>query len=157
MQKITPFLWYDNQAEEAANFYASVFKNVKITEVRRYPPNHPNGMADKVLTVSFNIEGQDFVGLNGGPYYKTTPGISFFVNCETQAEVDELWDKLGDGGSLMQCGWITDKFGITWQIVPSVLGKLLNDPDPVKAGRVMQAMMPMTKLDIAKLEAAYKG
>ena len=155
MQKITPFLWFDTQAEEAANFYTSLFKNSKIGEIRRYGDAgpRPKGM---VLTVTFSIEGQEFVALNGGPHYSFTPAISLFVNCETQAEVDRLWDQLCAGGKPNQCGWVTDKFGVTWQIIPTMLGKLLADPDPKKASRVMQAMLQMNKIDIERLEQAYR-
>lgn len=155
MQKITPFLWFDTQAEEAANFYTSIFKNAKIKEVRRYGDAGPRPKGT-VLTVTFEIEGQEFVGLNGGPHYQFTPAISLFVNCKDQAEVDELWNKLADGGKPNQCGWITDKFGVTWQIIPAILGKLLGDPDPKKASRVMQAMLQMGKIDVQRLEEAYR-
>lgn len=155
MQKITPFLWFDTQAEEAANFYTSIFKNSKIKEVRRYGDAGPRPKGT-VLTVTFEIEGQEFVGLNGGPHYQFTPAISLFVNCKDQAEVDDLWTKLADGGKPNQCGWITDKFGVTWQIIPAILGKLLGDPDPKKASRVMQAMLQMGKIDVQRLEQAYQ-
>ena len=150
MNKITPFLWFDSQAEEAMKFYASVFKNAKIGEVSRGPDG-------KAFSVSFQLEGQDFLALNAGPQFKFTEAISFFVSCETQAEVDEYWEKLtADGGEESMCGWLKDKFGLSWQIVPSILGQLIGGPDPVKAGRAMQAMLQMKKLDIAKLRQAYE-
>jgi predicted 3-demethylubiquinone-9 3-methyltransferase (glyoxalase superfamily) len=158
MQKITPFLWFDNQAEEAMNFYVSIFKNSKVLSVQRYgkesaqASGRPEGSA---MTASFLIEGQEFVALNGGPVFKISPAISFVVNCETQAEVDEYWKKLTAGGEEVQCGWLTDKFGVSWQIVPTALSKLLGHPDPAKSGRVMQAMLQMKKIDIAKLQRAY--
>ena len=153
MQKITPFLWFDNQAEEAMNFYVSIFKNSKILTVNRYGEGAPLPKGT-VLTASFMLNGQEFIVLNGGPMYSFSQAISFVVNCETQEEVDEYWEKLSAGGEQLQCAWLTDKFGVTWQIVPTQLGKLLSDPDPVKAGRVMQAMMKMNKIDIAALKRA---
>lgn len=159
MQKITPFLWFDNQAEEAMNFYISIFKNSKVLNVNRYGEEgaevsgRPKG---SIMTASFLLDGQQFVALNGGPVFKFTPAISFVVNCETQEEVDDLWTKLSAGGEEGQCAWLTDKFGVSWQIVPNALGKLLSDPDPVKAGRVMQAMLKMKKIDIAGLMRAYE-
>ena len=158
MQKITPFLWFDNQAEEAMNFYVSIFKNSKILGVQRYGAEGADASGRKqgsVMTASFQLNGQEFVVLNGGPVYKITPAISFVVNCETQAEVDEMWAKLTAGGEEVQCGWLIDKFGVSWQIVPVQLGKLLGDPEPAKAGRVMQAMLQMKKIDIAGLQRAY--
>lgn len=158
MQKITPFLWFDNQAEEAMNFYVSIFKNSKVLSVQRYGAEGAEVSAmpkGSVMTANFQLNGQEFVALNGGPIYKITPAISFVVNCETQAEVDEMWAKLTAGGEEVQCGWLTDKFGVSWQIVPVQLGKLLGDSDPVKAGRVMQAMLQMKKIDIAGLQRAY--
>jgi predicted 3-demethylubiquinone-9 3-methyltransferase (glyoxalase superfamily) len=155
-QKITPFLWFDNNAEEAANFYTSTFKNSKITDVRRHGDAGP-GLKGSVLTISFQIAGQDFVGLNGGPHFKFTPAISFFVSCETQAEVDDLWGKLLAGGQATQCGWLTDKFGVSWQIIPKALGEMLGDKDAAKSQRVMQSMMKMVKIDVEKLKAAYDG
>ncbi len=154
MQKITPFLWFNGQAEEAAKFYVSIFKNSKVGRVSRYGDAGP-GPKGSVMSVTFQLEGQEFFALNGGPQYSFTPAISFFVNCETQPEVDELWDKLSAGGRTDQCGWLQDKFGLSWQIVPIVLGKLLGDKDPQKASRVMQAMLKMTKLDIKGLQQAY--
>ncbi len=156
MQKITPFLWYDGNAEEAMNFYVSIFKNSKVGNVTRCGDHGP-GPKGSVLTATFQLEGQEFMALNGGPMYKFSPAISFFVNCENQAEVDDLWERLSAGGAKVQCGWLQDKFGVSWQIIPTTLGKLLNDPDPVKAGRVMQAMMQMTKIEIDKLKKAYDG
>lgn len=150
MQKITPFLWFDNNAEEAMKFYVSIFKNSKIVSTTPGPDG-------KVMMGTFELEGQQFHMLNGGPRFKFTEAISLFVNCETQAEVDQLWDKLSQGGEIQMCGWLKDKFGLAWQIIPSVLGKLMGDKDPAKAGRVMQAMLQMKKIDIAKLQAAYNG
>lgn len=154
MQKITPFLWFDNQAEEAINLYVSVFKNSKILSMSRYGEAGP-GPAGTVMTATFQLEGQEFMALNGGPDHKFTEAISLFVDCETQEEVDELWEKLSEGGEQGPCGWLKDRFGLSWQIIPSVLGELLGDPDPVKSQRVMQAMLQMRKIDIAGLKAAY--
>jgi len=154
MQKITPFLWFDNNAEEAARFYTSVFKNSKILKVARYGDAGP-GPKGSVMTVSFQIEGQPFVALNGGPQFKFTEAVSFVVNCETQKEVDEFWKKLSAGGEEGPCGWLKDKFGLSWQVVPTILEKLIADPDPVKSQRVMKAMLKMKKLDIAALQRAY--
>jgi len=154
MQKITPFLWFDGNAEEAMNLYVSVFKNSKIVSVRRYGDAGP-GPKGSVMTGTFQIEGQEFYALNGGPKYKFTPAISLFVSCETQQEVDELWEKLSAGGHKDQCGWLQDKFGLSWQIIPAALGKMLGDKDPQKANRVMQAMLKMNKIDILKLKQAY--
>jgi predicted 3-demethylubiquinone-9 3-methyltransferase (glyoxalase superfamily) len=150
MQKITPFLWFDNQAEEAMNFYTSIFKNAKKGTISRYGEAGP-GPAGSVLTASFELEGLQFTALNGGPHFKFTEAISFQVSCETQEEVDYFWDRLSEGGQTSQCAWLKDKFGLSWQ------PKYLTDPDPAKANRVMQAMLQMTKIDIAKLEEAYKG
>ena len=154
MQKITPFLWFDNNAEEAMNFYISVFKNSKITSITRYGEAGP-GQKGTVMTGIFQIEEQEFYALNGGPNYSFTPAISLFVNCESQQEIDELWEKLSEGGKKDRCGWLTDKFGLSWQIVPSVLGKLLHGPDPEKSNRVMKAMLKMNKLDIRQLQQAF--
>jgi predicted 3-demethylubiquinone-9 3-methyltransferase (glyoxalase superfamily) len=154
MQKITPFLWFDGNAEDAMNFYVSVFKKSKVVSVRRYGKAGP-GKEGSVMTGTFQIEGQEFFVLNGGPQYKFTPAISLFVNCETQQEVDELWDKLSAGGRKDRCGWLQDKFGLSWQIIPSDLGKLLGDKDPKKASSVMQAMLQMDKIDIKTLKQAY--
>ena len=155
MQKITPFLWFNDQAEEAMNFYTSIFKNSKIGSVSRYGEGGP-GPQGSVMTATFELDGQEFMALNGGPLFTFTEAISFFVNCETQAEVDELWEKLTEGGEEAQCGWLKDKYGLSWQIVPSALGELLNDPDAEKAGRVMNAMLQMKKIDVAGLRAAYE-
>lgn len=155
MQKITPFLWFDTQAEEAMRFYVSIFKNSKVGTIARYGDAGP-GPKGSVMTASFELDGQQFTALNGGPLFKFTEAISFQVSCEDQAEVDELWDNLSDGGK-GQCGWLKDRFGVSWQIVPSVLAELINDPDPKKSRRVVEAMLQMTKLDIAKLRAAYDG
>jgi predicted 3-demethylubiquinone-9 3-methyltransferase (glyoxalase superfamily) len=156
VQKITPFLWFDGRAEEAVQFYTSIFKNSKVGEVRRYGDAGP-GPKGSVMTASFQIEGQDFIALNGGPLFKFTPAISFFVDCETQREVDELWEKLSAGGEIQQCGWLTDRFGISWQIIPKALGELMGDKDPKKAQRVMQAMLKMVKIDVEGLKRAYEG
>jgi predicted 3-demethylubiquinone-9 3-methyltransferase (glyoxalase superfamily) len=154
MQKITPFLWFDGNAEEAMNFYVSVFKKSKVVSVRRYGKAGP-GPEGSVMTGTFQIGDQEFFVLNGGPKYKFTPAISLFVNCEGQKEVDDLWEKLSAGGRKDRCGWLQDKFGVSWQIIPSDLGKLLSDKDPTKAGSVMQAMLQMDKIDIDKLKQAY--
>jgi predicted 3-demethylubiquinone-9 3-methyltransferase (glyoxalase superfamily) len=154
MQKITPFLWFDGKAEEAMNFYVSIFKNSKVVRVTRYGEAGP-GPKGTVMSATFQLEGQDFYALNGGPQYSFTPAISFFVSCETQQEVDELWEKLSAGGRKDRCGWLQDKYGLSWQIIPSVLGKLLQDKDPEKAKRVMQAMLQMSKIDIKGLQQAY--
>ena len=156
MQKITPFLWFDNNAEEAVAFYTTIFKNSKIIDVARYEVDSP-GQTGKVMTATFQLEGQEFMGLNGGPEFKFTEATSFYVNCETQEEVDELWEKLTEGGEESQCGWLKDKFGLSWQIIPTVLGELLGDKDPEKAGRVMNAMLQMQKIDIKTLQDAYAG
>jgi predicted 3-demethylubiquinone-9 3-methyltransferase (glyoxalase superfamily) len=155
MNKVTTFLWFDDRAEDAMNFYLSVFKNAKAGEVHRYGAGSPKPGA--VLTASFEIEGQSFMALNGGPHYKLTPAVSLFVSCKDQAEVDALWDKLSAGGEVLQCGWVTDKFGLTWQIVPSGLLELLQGPDPARSARAWGAMMQMKKLDIAAVRAAYQG
>jgi len=155
MQKITPFLWFDNQAEEAIKFYTSIFKNSKIVSATRYGDAGP-GPKGTVMSATFELEGQEFMALNGGPQYKFTEAISFFVNCKTQEEVDDLWKKLSEGGEEGPCGWLKDKFGLSWQIIPTVLGELLSDPDPVKSQRVMQAMLQMKKIDTAKLKQAYE-
>jgi len=151
MKKITPFLWFDTQAEEAMNFYISIFKNSKVLNIA---PGQ-NGIAS---TVSFELEGQEFIALNAGPHFKFNEAISMFVNCQTQEEVDELWNKLtADGGEESQCGWLKDKYGLSWQIVPSALGELLGDKDAEKANRVLQAMLQMKKIDIKMLKQAYEG
>jgi predicted 3-demethylubiquinone-9 3-methyltransferase (glyoxalase superfamily) len=156
VQKITPFLWFDNQAEEAMNFYVSIFKNSKVLGVTRYGEAGP-GPKGTVMTARFQLEGQEFVALNGGPHFKFTEAISFVVNCETQKEVDEYWEKLlADGGKTQQCGWLKDKFGLSWQIVPTVLVEMLQEKDPEKSQRVMQVMMQMVKIDIQGLKQAYE-
>ena len=154
MQKITPFLWFDGKAEEAMNFYVSVFKNSKVVRVSRYGAAGP-GPKGTVMSATFQLDGQDFFALNGGPQFTFSPAISFFVNCETQQEVDELWEKLSAGGEKNKCGWLKDKYGLSWQIIPSVLGKLLQDKDVEKANRVMKAMLQMDKIDINRLQQAY--
>jgi predicted 3-demethylubiquinone-9 3-methyltransferase (glyoxalase superfamily) len=156
MQKIKTFLWFDGRAEEAANFYTSIFENSKIGRILRYGDAGP-GSKGSVMTVEFQIEGQEFVALNGGPQYQFTPAISLFVNCESQQEIDALWAKLTAGGKEIQCGWLTDKFGLTWQIVPAILLNLIADKDAAKSQRVMQAMMKMVKFDIAALKKAAEG
>ena len=156
MQKITTFLWFNDQAEEAMNFYVSIFQNSKVGRVTRYGDAGP-GPKGMVMSATFQLEGQEFFALNGGPQYSFTPAISMFVNCETHQEVDELWSKLSAGGSIDRCGWLRDRFGLSWQIIPKALGQLLGDKDPAKAGRVMQAMLQMDKIDVAKLEEAYAG
>jgi predicted 3-demethylubiquinone-9 3-methyltransferase (glyoxalase superfamily) len=160
MQKITPFLWFDDKAEEAANFYVSVFKNSNIKAITRYgdevaaAAGRPIG---SVMNVKFQLEGQDFVGLNGGPYFKFTEAISFVVNCETQGEVESFWEKLSEGGEKGQCGWLKDKYGLSWQVVPKVLAELIEDEDPEKSKRVMNALLQMKKLDTGALRRAYAG
>lgn len=154
-QKIRPCLWFDGNAEEAVNFYTSVFKNSRVLDVARWGEGGP-GVPGSVLTMTFELEGQGFMALNGGPAFKFTEAISLSVDCKSQGEVDELWTKLtADGGEESQCAWLKDKFGLSWQIVPTVLGEMLSDPDPEKSKRVMEAMMKMKKIDIAKLEKAY--
>ncbi len=154
-QKITTFLWFDNQAEEAINFYVSIFKNSRVGDIVRYGDTGP-GPKGQVMTAEFELAGQQFTALNGGPQFKFTEAISLVVNCETQEEVDELWEKLSEGGQKVQCGWLKDKFGLSWQIVPTVLKEMLKDKNPEKTNRVIQALMKMTKLDIAQLKAAYE-
>ena len=153
MQKITPFLWFDGQAEEAMNFYVSLFKNSKIVKVTRYGEAGP-GPKGTVMSATFQIEGQEFYALNGGPQFTFSPAISFFINCETQQEVDELWEKLSAGGEKGRCGWLKDKYGLSWQVIPAGLGKMLQDPDAEKANRVMHAMLQMDKIDIKRLQQA---
>jgi predicted 3-demethylubiquinone-9 3-methyltransferase (glyoxalase superfamily) len=155
MQKITPFLWFDNQAEEAMKFYTSIFKNSKVETISRYGEAGP-GRKGTVMSGTFQLEGQEFMALNGGPIFTFSQAISFFVNCETQKEVNELWEKLSEGGEIQQCGWLKDKYGISWQIIPSVLSELLNDKDAEKSQRVMNAMLKMKKIDIARLKQAYE-
>ena len=153
MQKITPFLWFNDNAEEAANFYTSVFKHAKLGNIARYGETGP-GPKGSVMSVTFQIEGQDFIALNGGPQFKFTPAISFFVDCHSQDEVDNLWEKLSAGGRKDHCGWLQDKFGVSWQIIPAVLGELLHSKDPETAQRVMKAMLKMDKIDIETLKRA---
>lgn len=159
-QRITPFLWFDTQAEEAANFYVSIFKNSRIKGVARYDgeaaqaAGRPKG---SVMTVQLELDGQDFVALNGGPLFKFTEAVSFVVSCETQDEIDHFWKELSAGGQEVQCGWLKDRFGISWQVVPTALGEMLEDPDPAKPKRVMAAIMKMTKLDLGELRRAYEG
>jgi predicted 3-demethylubiquinone-9 3-methyltransferase (glyoxalase superfamily) len=154
MQKITPFLWFDDEAEEAANFYVSIFKKSKIVSVTRYGEAGP-GPKGTVMTVAFELNGQEFVALNGGPQFEFTEAISFVVNCETQEEVDEFWEKLSEGGEKSRCGWLQDKYGLSWQVVPTILEKMFQAKDPEKSQRVMKAMMQMAKMDIAALKQAY--
>lgn len=154
MQKITPFLWFDGKAEEAMNFYVSIFKNSKVGRVTRSGEGGP-GPKGMVMSATFQLDGQEFIALNGGPQFTFSPAISFFVNCETQQEVDELWEKLSAGGTKDRCGWLKDKFGVSWQIIPTVLGKLLHDNDAEKAKRVMHAMLQMDKIEISRLQQAH--
>lgn len=156
LQKITPFLWFDNQAEEAATFYTGIFPNSRIVNVSRYSEGAPVP-AGTVMTVAFQLEGQSFVALNGGPHFKFTEAVSFVVNCEGQEEVDFYWEKLSAGGAEVQCGWLKDRFGLSWQVVPTVLPELLGGPDRERSGRAMKALMTMKKLDIGALRAAYDG
>lgn len=155
MQKITPFLWFDDKAEEAATFYVSIFKNSKIGRISRYGEGgpQPKGTA---MSVTFQLEGLEFMALNGGPEFTFTPAISLFVNCETQEEVDELWEKLSAGGKKERCGWLKDKYGLSWQIIPSALGQMMQDKDPQKSKRVMNAMLQMDKIEIKALKQAYE-
>ena len=157
-QKITPFLWFDDRLEEAMSFYVSVFPDSKVLNVSRYPEGVPGRPAGQVMGATFELAGQRFMGLNGGPQYRFTEAISLYVDCRTQAEVDELWAKLtADGGEESQCGWLKDRYGLSWQIIPSALGELIGDRDPEKAGRVVQAMLQMGKIDIAGLQRACEG
>jgi predicted 3-demethylubiquinone-9 3-methyltransferase (glyoxalase superfamily) len=156
MPKITPFLWFTDQAEEAMNFYVSIFKNSKVVAVTRYGDAGP-GPKGSVMTASFQLDGQEFTALNGGPQFTFTPAISFVVHCETQEEVDEYWEKLGAGGSDQQCGWLKDKYGLSWQIVPKALTTMLQDGDPERKKRVVNALMKMQKLDVERLKQAYEG
>ena len=155
-QKITTFLWFDGNAEDAAKHYTSIFKNSKVLEVIRYGDAGP-GPKGSVMIVRFQLEGQEFIGLNGGPQFKFTEAISLAVTCETQTEVDELWSRLSAGGEEGQCGWLKDRFGLSWQIVPAALPELIRDPDPARSNRVVQAMMQMKKIDIAAIEGARRG
>ncbi len=154
MKKITPFLWFDGKAEEAMNFYVSLFKNSKVVSITRYGEAGP-GPKGTVMTAAFQLNGQEFTALNGGPQFTFSPAISFVVNCETQQEVDELWEKLSEGGEKQVCGWLKDKYGLSWQVVPTVLVEMLQDKDPEKADRVMKAMLQMGKIDIKTLQQAY--
>ena len=156
MQKITPFLWFDGQAEEAMNFYTSIFRNSKIGTVSRYGDAGP-GPKGQVMTASFQLEGQDFLALNGGPQFAFTPAISLYVDCQDQEEVDTLWEKLSAGGEPGRCGWLKDRFGVSWQIIPSALPRLMGDQDRAAAARVMQAMLTMSRIDVNALQAAYDG
>jgi predicted 3-demethylubiquinone-9 3-methyltransferase (glyoxalase superfamily) len=148
--KITPFLWFNNNLEDAMRFYSSIFKDTRVSDVSRGPDG-------KVMTATFELEGQRFLGLNGGPGFPFTEAVSFFVDCETQDEVDELWEKLSEGGKISRCGWLQDKFGLWWQVIPTVLGRMLSDPDPQRAKRVMDSMLKMDKIEIKALEEAYTG
>ena len=148
-QKITPFLWFDNNAEEAMEFYTSIFKDSQVRSVHR--------IGDSILTATFDLNGQEFMVLNGGPRFKFTEAISLFVKCENQQEVDDYWNKLVDGGQPQQCGWVKDKFGLSWQIIPNALGELIGDKDPAKSQRVLEAMLQMKKIDVAQLQAAHAG
>ena len=154
MPNITPFLWFDGNAEEAMNFYVSVFPNSKIGSVTRYGDGGP-GPKGKVMTATFQLDGQEFFALNGGPQYTFSPAISFFINCKTQQEVDDLWEKLSEGGEKQRCGWVKDRYGLSWQVIPTILGQLLRDRNPEKSKRVMQAMLQMDKIDIKRLQQAY--
>ncbi len=155
MQKITPFLWFNGNAEEAVNFYLSIFEGSRIVNVMRYGDAGP-GPKGTIMTATFQLQGQEFIALNGGPEFTFSPAISFFVKCATQNEVDRYWEKLADGGEIQQCGWLKDKFGVSWQIVPTALGEMLQDKDAEKSKRVMRAMLQMKKLDIAALRRAYE-
>ena len=155
MQKITPFLWFDTQAEEAMNFYVSIFKNSKVLGSSRYGEAGP-GPKGTVMVATFQLDGQEFMALNGGPHFKFTEAISLLVLCETQAEIDEMWEKLSEGGATSQCGWLKDKFGLSWQVIPPILSGLMQDEDPERSKRVMQAMLKMTRIDIEALKQAYE-
>ena len=155
MQKIVPFLWFNGQAEEAANFYISIFKNSKILNISRSGDAGP-GPKGSVMSATFELNGERFIALNGGPQFTFSPAVSFFVNCETQQEVDELWEKLSAGGKKERCGWLKDKFGLSWQVIPTALGQMLGDKDPKKSSNVMKAMLQMDKIDIASLNRAYQ-
>jgi predicted 3-demethylubiquinone-9 3-methyltransferase (glyoxalase superfamily) len=154
MTTISPFLWFDTQAEQAANLYVSIFKNSKIVKTARYGDAGP-GPKGSVMTVEFELDGQRFIALNGGPHFKFNEAVSFSIECETQAEVDEYWNKLSAGGAEGQCGWLKDRFGLSWQVNPTILGEMLADPDPAKSRRAMEAMLEMKKIDIAALKKAY--
>lgn len=150
MQKITPFLWFDGNAQDAIDFYTSIFRNARVNSLMPGPDG-------KMMGASFELEGQSFMALNGGPQFQFTPAISLYVHCESQEEVDHYWSRLGEGGSYQPCGWLKDKFGLSWQIIPGLLSRMLGDKDRARAGRAMQAMMKMSKIDIAALQAAYDG
>ena len=156
MPKITTFLTYDNQAEEAAKLYVSVFRNSKVRSITRYGEGAP-APKGSVMTVAFELDGREFIALNGGPHFKFADGVSLLVDCKTQEEIDTYWKKLSEGGEAVQCGWLKDKFGLSWQIIPTILGEMLSDPDPKKSKRVMEAMFKMIKIDIEGLKRAYKG
>jgi predicted 3-demethylubiquinone-9 3-methyltransferase (glyoxalase superfamily) len=156
MQKIVTFLWFDNQAEEAAKFYTSLFDDSKITDVQRLTESGP-GMEEPAMIVSFELQGQQFIALNGGPQFKFSEAISLYVNCKDQAEVDRLWDKLTEGGQEQPCGWLKDRYGLSWQIIPTRMMELMSDPDPEKSKRVTEAMLKMHKIEIAELEEAHQG
>jgi predicted 3-demethylubiquinone-9 3-methyltransferase (glyoxalase superfamily) len=155
MPKITPFLWYDNQAEDAATLYTSIFPNSRITRVTRYGESGP-GPAGSAMTVVFELDGQEFIALNGGPIFEFTEAVSFSIDCSSQEEVDHYWERLSEGGEESQCGWLKDRFGLSWQVNPRVLGDMLSDPDPARARRVMEAMLRMKKIEIAELRRAYE-
>ena len=155
MQKITPFLWFDGKAEEAVNFYVSIFKNSKVVNITRCGEAGP-GPKGTVMSATFQLDGQQFIALNGGPMFTFSPAISFFVNCETQEEVNELWEKLSEGGEKQRCGWLKDKYGLSWQIIPSALGEMLQDKDAEKSTRVMRTMLQMDKIDVKSLRQAYE-
>jgi predicted 3-demethylubiquinone-9 3-methyltransferase (glyoxalase superfamily) len=155
MQKIVPFLWFDGKAEEAMRFYTSIFKDSRVGSITRYGDAGP-GPKGTVMSATFQLAGQEFYALNGGPQFTFTPAISLFVNCETQEEVDALWERLSEGGQKLPCGWLTDRYGVSWQIIPTALSTMLNDPDPARSQRVMKAMLQMTKIDIAALKRAYE-
>ena len=156
MQRITPYLWFEDQAEEAASFYTSIFKNSKINEISRYGEGGP-GPAGSVMLVSFELDGQQFIALNGGPQFQFTEAISFVINCESQEEIDYMWDKLTEGGEESMCGWLKDRYGISWQVVPTALPELLNAPDPEAQQRVMEVFLKMSKIDLPTLRLAYEG
>jgi predicted 3-demethylubiquinone-9 3-methyltransferase (glyoxalase superfamily) len=155
MQKIIPCLWFDDNAEEAMHFYTSIFKNSMRTNIAYYGDENPE-LKSKVLLITFQLDGQEFMAINGGPVFSFTPAISLFVNCEIQGEVDNLWERLSEGGEKGQCGWLKDKFGVSWQIVPTALGEMMQDPDPAKTNRLRKALLQMKKLDIEKLRQAYE-
>jgi len=156
MQKITPFLWFDNNAEDAVNFYISIFKDARLLDAKRYGDAGP-GPKGAIMTATFELNGQQFIALNGGPHFKFTEAISFVVSCDNQDEIDYYWEKLLEGGQAQQCGWLKDKFGLSWQIVPAGLAKFFDNDDPQRSNRVMQAMQKMVKFDLAKLKEAYEG